>query len=67
MKYNIEYEQEEDGRWIAEIPSLPGAMVYGETKEEAANKVISLALKALSEEMTMQIAFPSSLEISLVS
>lgn len=67
MKYNIEYEQEDDGRWIAEIPTLPGAMVYGETKEEAANKVISLALKALSEEMTMLIEFPSSLEISLVS
>jgi predicted RNase H-like HicB family nuclease len=67
MKYNIEYEQEDDGRWIAEIPSLPGAMVYGETKEEAANKVISLALKALSEEMSMKVEFPSSLEVSLVS
>lgn len=43
MTYIIEFEQEEDGRWIAEIPALPGVMVYGSTKEEAEAKVEALA------------------------
>jgi predicted RNase H-like HicB family nuclease len=44
MSYNIEFEIETDGRWIAEIPSLSGVMAYGTTKEEAASKVEALAL-----------------------
>lgn len=39
----IETEQEEDGRWIAEIPSLPGVMAYGETEEKARQNVLTLA------------------------
>jgi predicted RNase H-like HicB family nuclease len=35
MKLTIEIEQEEDGRWIAEVMELSGAMVYGETQTEA--------------------------------
>ena len=45
MSYTIEFEMEDDGRWIAEIPSLPGVMVYGATKEEAEYKVEALALR----------------------
>jgi len=45
MKHAIEFEQEEDGRWIADVPSLPGLMVYGETKEDAE---VRLAVMALS-------------------
>lgn len=51
MKFNIEYELEDDGRWIAEIPSLPGALVYGQTQAEAASKVVSLALSVMSENI----------------
>lgn len=43
MNFSIEFEQEDDGRWIAEIPSLPGVMAYGEIKEEAKSKVEVLA------------------------
>jgi len=50
MKIIIEYEQEDDGRWIAEIPSLPGAMVYGSTREEAATKVIKLAFEVFENK-----------------
>jgi predicted RNase H-like HicB family nuclease len=35
MKLTIEYEQAEDGRWIAEIPQLPGVMAYGDSQDEA--------------------------------
>ena len=38
MKFRIETEREVDGRWIAEIPSLPGVMAYGATKREAVAK-----------------------------
>ena len=36
MSFQIEFEREEDGRWIAEIPELPGVICYGATKQEAA-------------------------------
>jgi hypothetical protein len=39
MKLRIEFEQEDHGRWLAEIPSLPGVMVYGQTRDEASAKV----------------------------
>ena len=47
MKYSIEFELEDDGRWIAEIPQLPGVMVYGATREEARTRVEALALRVL--------------------
>ena len=39
----IEIEREEDGRWVAEIPDLPGVMAYGRTREEAVFRVEALA------------------------
>ena len=47
----IELEREEDGRWIAEVPDLPGAMVYGQTREEAVAKVEALALRILADRI----------------
>ena len=44
----LELERETDGRWIAEIPTLPGAMVYGASKQEAETKVRSLAHSILA-------------------
>lgn len=49
MRFSIEFEQEEDGRWIAEIPDLPGVMVYGSTREEAQSKVEALALRVIAD------------------
>jgi predicted RNase H-like HicB family nuclease len=51
MAYNfkIKYDREEDGRWIAEVPSLPGVMVYGATKAEAARAVRVLAHRVLGD------------------
>jgi len=47
----IEVEREEDGRWIAEIPALPGALVYGATMVEAKQKVEILALRMIADRI----------------
>jgi predicted RNase H-like HicB family nuclease len=47
MNYKIEIEQEEDGRYIAEIVELSGVLVYGDSQEEAISKVRVLALRVL--------------------
>lgn len=47
----IETEREVDGRWIAEVPELPGAMVYGSTRDEAIMQVEVLALRVLAENI----------------
>jgi predicted RNase H-like HicB family nuclease len=47
----VEVEQEADGRWIAEVPAMPGAMAYGASKEEAVAKVEALVLRALADKI----------------
>ena len=49
MDFRIEFECEEDGRWIAEIPDLPGVMCYGATKEEAEGQAKALALQVIAD------------------
>jgi predicted RNase H-like HicB family nuclease len=49
--FTIETDQEEDGRWIAEVMEIPGALVYGATSEEATVKVQALALRVLAERL----------------
>jgi predicted RNase H-like HicB family nuclease len=49
VTYAIEFEQEDDGRWIAEIPALPGVMSYGATKREAESNVEALALRVTAD------------------
>ncbi len=51
MDYRIEFEMEEDGRWIAEIPELPGVMAYGATRHEAESKVQSIALRVIADSL----------------
>ena len=47
----IEIEKENDGRWIAEVPDLPGVMVYGTNRDEAISKVEALALRVLADRL----------------
>jgi predicted RNase H-like HicB family nuclease len=47
----IEIEKEKDGRWMAEVPDLPGVMAYGKTREEAIRKVEALALHVLADRL----------------
>jgi predicted RNase H-like HicB family nuclease len=51
MHLSIEYEHEEDGRWLAEVPELPGVLTYGVTAEEALAKAEALALRVLAERL----------------
>jgi len=51
MKFTIESEQEEDGRWLAEVLELPGVMVYGQTRQETLAKAQALALRVLAERL----------------
>lgn len=51
MKFLIETERETDGRWIAEIPALPGVMAYGATKIEAIAKAEALAFRVLADRL----------------
>lgn len=47
----IELEREEDGRWIAEVPDLPGVMTYGKSREDAITKVEALALRVMADRL----------------
>ena len=49
MNLTFETEQEDDGRWIAEVPELPGVLAYGETRQQAIIKVETLAFRVLTE------------------
>ncbi len=49
--YAIEVEQETDGRWIAEVPELPGVLVYGQTRQEAVRRAQVLSLHVLAERL----------------
>ena len=51
MTFTVEIEQETDGRWIAEIPQIPGAMSYGTTRQEAVSRAEALALRVLAERI----------------
>jgi predicted RNase H-like HicB family nuclease len=47
----VEIEREDDGRWIAEVPAVPGALAYGATPEEAAARAEALALRVIAERL----------------
>lgn len=51
MPLPIELEQEDDGRWIAEIPALPGVLVYADTPAEAVARVQALGLRSLADRV----------------
>ena len=50
-QFTIETKQEEDGRWIAEILEIPGALVYGNSQKQAITKVQALALRVLADKL----------------
>jgi predicted RNase H-like HicB family nuclease len=56
--FTIEIEQEEDGRWIAEIPQLPGVLVYGQNRQEAIDRVQALSLRVLADRIEHGEAVP---------
>ena len=67
MHYQIETEREEDGRWIAEVPDLPGVMVYGTDRASAVAKVQALALRVIAERLEHGEAVPDPLSVSFAA
>ena len=51
MTFTIELEQEDDGRWLAEVPALPGVLCYGADRDEAVAKIQALALRVIAERL----------------
>jgi predicted RNase H-like HicB family nuclease len=67
MKFTIEHEREEDGRWLAEVPELPGVLAYGATADEAMAKAEVLALRVLAERLEHNEAKPQSITIGIAT
>jgi predicted RNase H-like HicB family nuclease len=65
MKFTLECEREEDGRWIAEVPQLPGVLAYGNSADEAMSKAEVLALRVLAERLEHGEAKPHEISISV--
>ena len=65
MNFTIEHEQESDGRWLAEVPELPGVLAYGTTAQEAMAKAEALALRVLAERLEHNEAGPESISIAI--
>ena len=59
MNFAIELEQEEDGRWIAEIQEIPGVLAYGVTPLQAGEKAKALALRVLAERIENEVSIPA--------
>jgi len=51
VTFTIELEREDDGRWLAEVPALPGVLCYGADRGEAVAKVQALALRVIAERL----------------
>lgn len=51
MLLTFEIECEDDGRWVAEVPDLPGVLAYGHTRDEAVARVEALALRVLADRL----------------
>ncbi len=63
----IEYYREEDGRWLADIPALPGVTAYGRTKKQATGAVQVLALRLIADRLEHGEAVPGPMDVSFVA
>lgn len=67
MIFKVEVEQEQDGRWIAEVVELPGVMAYGNTPDEARARVQALALRVVADRLEHGEAGPDLVSISFAA
>jgi predicted RNase H-like HicB family nuclease len=66
MNYTIETEQEDDGRWIAEVLELPGVIVYGQTRDDAIQRAEILALRLVADRLEHGEAVPEMSKVFTV-
>jgi predicted RNase H-like HicB family nuclease len=64
MVFSVELEREEDGRWAAEVPNLPGVLAYGQTPAEAKARVQALALRVVADRLEHGETDPDLLSIT---
>jgi predicted RNase H-like HicB family nuclease len=67
LRFDFEVDRETDGRWIAEIPAIPGAMAYGSTEEQAKAKAYALALYAVADDVEQSQKIPTSIRVPSAS
>lgn len=67
MNLRIETEAETDGRWIAEVPDLPGVLAYGDTRDEAVAKAKALALRVVADRIEHGEEVPAAAEAFTVA
>lgn len=67
MNLTFDTELEDDGRWIAEVPELPGCMAYGATETEAVGKAEALALRVLAERIEHSESTPMDVRITIAA
>lgn len=67
ITFRVELEQEEDGRWLAEVLELPGVLAYGKSQDEAVSRVQALALRVVAERLEHGEAGPDLLSISFAA
>jgi predicted RNase H-like HicB family nuclease len=67
MHFTIEHEREEDGRWLAEVPELPGVLAYGATRDEAMARAEVLALRVLAERLEHSETGPQAISIGIAA
>lgn len=65
MELEIVIDREEDGRWIAEIESLPGVLAYGATHAEARSKVEALALRVIADQIETEQSAPDQVRFAV--
>jgi predicted RNase H-like HicB family nuclease len=64
MDFQIVFDREEDGRWIAEIETLPGVLAYGATRTEARSKVQALALRVIADQIVADQSIPDQVRFA---
>jgi predicted RNase H-like HicB family nuclease len=67
VRLKVETEQEEDGRWIAEILDLPGVLAYGASPSEAQARAQALALRVVADRLEHGETGPDLLDISFIA
>jgi predicted RNase H-like HicB family nuclease len=67
MNFTIETERENDGRWLAEVPELPGVLAYGDSRDEAMARAQVLALRVIAERLEHNEAKPQSISFDIAA
>jgi predicted RNase H-like HicB family nuclease len=67
MTFTVEFEREDDGRWLAEVVELPGVLAYGQTSDEAIAKAQALTLRVLADRLEQSESAPEFVTISFAA